>query len=79
MWWPGTDAFTCFSKSSPYASGKGHLAVMRVEPDGRWQQPEPILVEDGHLSYPFVFEHDGTMYLVPETSARRCVELYEEE
>ncbi len=30
----------------------------------------------GHLSYPYVFSNDGQMYLVPETAARRTVELW---
>ncbi|TGT23202.1 formyl transferase, partial [Mesorhizobium sp. M4B.F.Ca.ET.172.01.1.1] len=29
-----------------------------------------------HLSYPFVFERDGEMWMVPESSANRTVDLY---
>jgi hypothetical protein len=30
-----------------------------------------------HLSYPFLFEHAGQIYMVPETGANRTVELWE--
>jgi hypothetical protein len=30
---------------------------------------------DHHLSYPFVFSHDGAVYMIPETSAANRVEL----
>ena len=35
-----------------------------------------MLERDHHLSYPFVFEHDGAIYLLPETGEAGRVELY---
>jgi hypothetical protein len=35
-----------------------------------------ILSGDGHWSYPYVFEHLGEVFLVPETCARRRVEVW---
>ncbi len=29
-----------------------------------------------HLSYPFVFEHEGSVYMIPETMGSRRIELY---
>lgn len=42
---------------------------------------EPIVVLDRpyHLSYPFVFRHAGTFFMIPETSANRTIELYRAE
>lgn len=35
------------------------------------------LVRPYHLSYPFVFAHEGRILMIPETSGNRSVELYE--
>ncbi len=35
-----------------------------------------VLRRPYHLSYPFVFEHRGAMYMIPETKENRTVELY---
>ena len=36
----------------------------------------PVLEEPHHLSYPFVFERDGAVWMVPESSAAGRVDLY---
>jgi hypothetical protein len=38
--------------------------------------PVPVLEAPYHLSYPFVFEHEGHVFLIPETSSQGRVELY---
>lgn len=36
-----------------------------------------IVIESNyHMSYPCVFEFDGALYMIPETSANRTIELY---
>jgi len=37
----------------------------------------PVLVRPYHLSYPFVFRSENTVYLLPETGGNRTVELYQ--
>ncbi len=36
----------------------------------------PVLEEAHHLSYPFVFEREGSVWMVPESSAAGTVDLY---
>ena len=57
-------------------AGKGHIAMLELEPDGRWSAPVRVLERDYHLSHPFVLEHDGQLYLVPESARNRTVEAY---
>jgi hypothetical protein len=38
--------------------------------------PKRVLSEAHHLSYPFVFAHEGEVFMVPETSSVRRVDLY---
>lgn len=45
--------------------------------DGKaFTNPRVVLERPYHLSYPFVFEADGEIYMIPETSQNRTVELY---
>ncbi len=41
-----------------------------------WTDPVTVLTEKCHLSYPFVFEDNGVVYMVPETGALRSIRLY---
>jgi hypothetical protein len=65
-----------FFEELPFAAGKGHIAMIEIGADGRWSAPVRVLERDHHLSYPFVFEHDGALYMVPETAQAGTVELY---
>ncbi len=59
-----------------YAHGKGHISVIVMNRDGSFAEPVRVLEAAFHLSYPFIFEFDGTYYLVPESGANRTVDLY---
>lgn len=65
-----------FVEEYPYATGRGILSLSRLAADGTPSHPVPILEGPDHLSYPFVFEAEGAIWMIPETSARRTVELY---
>jgi len=59
-----------------FARGRGHISVIEIEPDGRSSPARTVLEEPHHLSYPFVFEHEGEIYMVPESGQRATVDLY---
>jgi hypothetical protein len=58
------------------STGKGSIVLTVVDDKGRNARPIPILERDYHLSYPSVFQWDGDFFMIPETAARRQVELY---
>ena len=60
------------------AHGKGVLGCLQEE-DGSWKQVGIVLEEKFHLSYPQVFEEDGHVYMLPETTGAGAVILYEAE
>jgi len=41
-----------------------------------WEYTGVVLTEAFHLSYPFVFEHQGSIYMIPESKQAREVRLY---
>jgi hypothetical protein len=65
-----------FFEEFDYARGRGHISVGVLDRDGRLGPTLPCLVPDYHVSYPGVFEHDGSIYMIPETVSRRRISLY---
>jgi hypothetical protein len=59
-----------------YATGKGHIAMMTLDAKGRASEPVTVLDRPYHISYPFVFEHGGETYMIPESVANSTIELY---
>jgi hypothetical protein len=55
---------------------RGCIAVVTVDRDGTITAPQIVLEEPHHLSYPFVFEQDGQIWMIPESGAARNVSLY---
>jgi len=39
----------------------------------KWKQ---VIIENYHLSYPFIFEHDGEIYIMPESFLNNDLHLY---
>lgn len=48
------------------ATGRGHISVASWSPGKGFGQLVPALVEESHLSYPFLFEHEGRPLMMPE-------------
>jgi hypothetical protein len=65
-----------FFEELPYAAGKGHISMLEIGRDGRWSPPVRVLERDYHLSYPFLLELDGSLYMIPETAQNATVEIY---
>ncbi len=65
-----------FVEDYPYETRRGCISVMQLNESGRIEPATPALQRPYHLSYPFVFEHDGSIYMIPETIAANRVELY---
>ena len=55
---------------------RGELAVGRLDDDGALIDVAPVLPVAHHTSYPYVFEDSGVLYLIPESSAERRVDLF---
>jgi hypothetical protein len=64
-----------FVEDLDWSLGRAGIAVAELTDAGP-SELRPILSPPHHLSYPFVFEHDGETYLVPESAAARTIELY---
>lgn len=70
------EKYYIFIEELPYSTDKGHIAVITMDEKGNYSQPEIVLEKPYHLSYPFIFEHENELYMVPESASNRTVELY---
>ncbi len=65
-----------FVEEFMYDTMRGRIAVIPVKEDGTVGEAKTVLAPDYHLSYPFMFEHDGDTYMIPESGENRSVDLY---
>ena len=59
-----------------FASPKGRILGFELTKSGPAGPPVPVLERDYHLSYPYLFEHEGERYMIPETAGDRSVQLF---
>ena len=59
-----------------YKTRKAHISVIVMDESGSYESPRVVLDRPYHLSYPFVFEHGGDIYMIPESVSEKTVELY---
>lgn len=60
----------------PYSSNKGHISLLVMNEDGSFERPQVVLERPYHLSYPFLLEHEGELYMIPESAANRSVDAF---
>jgi hypothetical protein len=59
-----------------YSDKIGHICVMELKKDGSFSTPEVVLKKEYHLSYPFLFEDGDDLFMIPETSGSKQIQLY---
>ncbi len=55
---------------------KGVIGMASSEDFVKWRYEGVVLQEAWHLSYPFVFVYENTLYMIPESGENRSVKLY---
>lgn len=67
-----------FFEDLPYRTGRGVISYVALDPDTKtWCGPPRVVLERPyHLSYPFLFEHNAQIFMIPETSGNRTIEVY---
>lgn len=70
------DRMFLFVEDFVHAAGYGVISVVEFDANGPVGTPRPVLDTGSHLSYPFVFEHEGQVWMVPESGAAGTIDLY---
>jgi hypothetical protein len=65
-----------FFEDLPFSTGKGHISVIEIDRSGNASAPVKVIENDFHMSYPFLIEDGGELYMVPETAYDNTVQIY---
>lgn len=66
----------CFVEDYHYATGRGVISVYELKGTEAVFLGE-ALAEPFHLSFPYLFEYEGTLYMVPESAQHNDIRIYE--
>lgn len=65
-----------FFEDLDHRVGKGTISAIEFNDAGPVGDVVPVLEEPWHLSYPFLIEDDGALWMIPESSVQGDVALY---
>lgn len=65
-----------FVEEYPYATGRGIISAFDIGSNGPQGAAYPIFERPHHLSYPCIFEHGGTLWMMPESAGAARLELF---
>ena len=65
-----------FCEAFDMATGKGDIAVMDITDPDHPGEPQTVLTESYHLSFPTVFDWNGEVWMIPETGTNHSLNLY---
>ncbi len=65
-----------FIEELVFKEHKGKISVIEMDENGNYSSPKVVLKENYHLSYPFLIEQDGELYMIPETSQSKSIQAY---
>jgi len=70
------DKYYLFVEEFIYRRNKGHISVLELDRTGQLLKTHKIIEKPYHMSYPFIFESDNILYMIPETGGNRSIDLY---
>lgn len=70
------DKYYIFFEELIYSNIKAHISLIIMDDNGNYTVPVKVLERDYHLSYPFLMEDEGEIYMIPETKSNKTIELY---
>ena len=65
-----------FFEDFDHRTGLGSIAAIELDSDGPKGRAISVLAEPWHLSYPFIIEHDGVLWMIPESSSHGAIAIY---
>ena len=65
-----------FFEDFDFQKSRAAISYAEVASDGQLSAPCTALAGNHHLSYPFLIEIKGSVYMIPETKERKTIELY---
>jgi hypothetical protein len=75
FFWKYAEDTWCFFETYNYRTRTGFISAGRLE-SGRLTDVRTVLEPGYHLSFPFLFMHEGQLFMMPESCASRRIELW---
>ncbi|HOW09261.1 MAG TPA: hypothetical protein PLX08_05585 [Bacteroidales bacterium] len=70
------DKHYVFVEEFMYKKNRGHISVLELDKQGKLVKSGPVIVHPYHMSYPHVFNFEGSYYMIPETCENHTIDLY---
>ena len=74
--WSKDDRDICFLEDYDYQTGIACISAVELFEDGSYKLLGEVLRESFHLSFPYLFEYQNNLYMMPEASQSKAVKLY---
>ncbi|MBT5221024.1 MAG: hypothetical protein HOM16_16290 [Woeseia sp.] len=68
--------FYLFIEEAELKTGVGYISVIEMDKCGNVKWPRVIIKRPYHLSYPFIFEFENHLYMIPESAENKTIEVY---
>jgi hypothetical protein len=66
----------CFVEDYYYDCARAAITAIEIRADGSYEILGKVLDEPVHLSFPYLFEHQGDLYMIPESVAANNVRAW---
>ena len=70
------DKYFIFIEDYDKKLDKGNISFIEINKNGDYGKSIKIIDQKYHLSYPFIVNHKGSYYLIPESRANNTIEVY---
>ena len=74
--WVYENIYYVFIEEVLYSTHLGRIVCLILDEEMNILSNQVVLEKPYHLSYPFLFEHEGQLYMIPETGENNGIELY---
>lgn len=74
--WSFEEKYYIFFEEQPINTKRGRICCLTLNNDLDIMAKETVLERPYHLSYPFIFEYNNELYMLPETGENRTIEVY---
>ncbi len=70
------EKYHIFIEELLFKEGKGFISHFTMDYNGNYTTPVKIIENEYHMSYPFLIEDDGALYMIPETNQNNTIQIY---
>lgn len=74
--WAHKNKYYIFIEELLYSTNRGSIICITLNEELNIISNQVVLEKPYHLSYPFIFDYEGQLYMIPETKQNNRIELY---